>query len=102
MVQAETYLLLCQRYIELNPVRAGVVADPTDYHWSSYRANALGVDDDARRAAYRALFRGAPEEKPVSDLRLALNQDQPIVGDRGVCQRSCPIFSRDFLFRGAF
>jgi REP element-mobilizing transposase RayT len=42
LVQAETYLLLCQRYIELNPVRAAMVADPADYPWSSYRANALG------------------------------------------------------------
>lgn len=62
--------------------------------WSSYRANALGAadpllsphplylalgaDDDARRAAYRELFRGALDEEPLSDLRLALNQDQPI------------------------
>jgi putative transposase len=42
LVQVETYLLLCQRYIELNPVRAGMVCDPADYPWSSYRANALG------------------------------------------------------------
>ena len=42
LVQADTYLLLCQRYIELNPVRAGMVSDPGDYPWSSYRANALG------------------------------------------------------------
>jgi putative transposase len=66
--------------------------------WSSYRANALGAadallsphpldlalgaDDDARRAAYRELFRGALDEEPLSDLRLALNQDQPIGNDR--------------------
>jgi putative transposase len=42
VVQAETYLLLCQRYIELNPVRAGMVSGPGAYRWSSYRANALG------------------------------------------------------------
>ena len=41
-MQAETYLLLCQRYIELNPVRADMVADSAQYRWSSYRANALG------------------------------------------------------------
>jgi len=34
------YLLLCQRYIELNPVRAAMVADPADYRWSSYRSGA--------------------------------------------------------------
>ena len=75
-----------------------MVADPAQYRWSSYRANALGApdallsphplylalgaDDDARRSAYRELFRGALDEKPLSDLRLALNQDQPIGNDR--------------------
>lgn len=46
LVQAEAYLLACQRYIELNPVRAGMVARPEDYRWSSYRHNALGEDDE--------------------------------------------------------
>jgi putative transposase len=98
LVQAETYLLLCQRYIELNPIRAAMVADPADYRWSSYRANALGAPDpllsphplylalgadgDVRRRTYRDLFRGAHDGKPLSDLRLALNQDQPIGNDR--------------------
>jgi putative transposase len=98
LVQAETYLLLCQRYIELNPVRAGMVADPAEYRWSSYRANALGErdavvlphphylalgdEDDTRRRAYRDLFAGALGEKPLSELRMALNQDQPIGNDR--------------------
>ncbi len=66
--------------------------------WSSYRASALGAsdallsphplslafgaDDGARRAAYRELFRGALDKEPLSDLRLALNQDQPIGNDR--------------------
>lgn len=88
LVQAETYLLMCQRYIELNPVRAGgIVAEPAHYRWSSYRASALGepdalvsphplyltlgADDDARRAAYRELCRGAFDDKPLADLRLA-------------------------------
>src|SRR5882672_6917401 len=44
-VQAEPYLLLCQRYIELNPVRAAMVADPAHYRWTSYRANGLGQID---------------------------------------------------------
>ncbi|WP_295391935.1 transposase [uncultured Thiodictyon sp.] len=45
LVQAETYLLFCQRYIELNPVRAGMVADPAEYRWSSYRHHALNYGD---------------------------------------------------------
>lgn len=45
---AETarYLLACYRYIELNPVRTGMVARPWDYRWPSCRANAMGEADD--------------------------------------------------------
>ena len=42
LTQEESYLLTCQRYIELNPVRAGMVEHPAEYLWSSYRANAQG------------------------------------------------------------
>jgi putative transposase len=42
LVQEETYLLNCQRYIELNPVRASMVKEPALYRWSSYRFNSLG------------------------------------------------------------
>jgi putative transposase len=42
LIEADGYLLACQRYIELNPVRAGMVSAPGAYLWSSYRANALG------------------------------------------------------------
>ena len=41
VIQAETYLLACMRYIELNPMRANMVQDPSHYVWSSYRHNAL-------------------------------------------------------------
>jgi putative transposase len=43
IVQEDRYLLTCLRYIELNPVRAGMVRDPGDYHWSSFQAHAFGV-----------------------------------------------------------
>jgi len=42
IVDAEDYLLSCYRYIELNPVRAGMVEHPGDYSWSSYRHHAYG------------------------------------------------------------
>ncbi len=42
LVQAENYLLHLHRYIELNPVRAGMVKQPSDYFWSSYSTNAFG------------------------------------------------------------
>jgi len=44
MVQSERYLLSCYRYIELNPVRAGMVESPEEYRWSSYGYNAWGND----------------------------------------------------------
>ena len=44
-IDTERYLLTCYRYIERNPVRAGMVEDPVDYRWSSYRANAFGARD---------------------------------------------------------
>ncbi len=37
------YLLACYRYIELNPVRAGLSRHPGGYPWSSHRGNALGA-----------------------------------------------------------
>lgn len=87
--QAETYLLACQRYIELNPVRANMVQHPADYKWSSYRTNSqgelsnlisphviyesLGLDDSTRQSAYRELFRYQLEPKLVDEIRQATN-----------------------------
>ena len=85
-VHARRHLLACMRYIEENPVRAGLAARPGEYPWSSYRANALGEDDalltphphycslgrspDERRAAYAELFARAGEGiTPVSRRR---------------------------------
>lgn len=44
-IDSEAYWFSCMRYVELNPVRAGLVSNPADYRWSSYRANALGIED---------------------------------------------------------
>ena len=98
LIDADGYLLTCQRYIELNPVRAAMVDDPAHYRWSSYRANALGrndpllsphavyralaADDRQRCTAYRALFRAQLDAAAIDDLRLALNQSQPLGGAR--------------------
>ena len=98
LVQAETYLLSAQRYIELNPVRAAMVEDPAHYRWTSYRANALGQadarltphslylalgrTDKERQAAYRALFRSHLDQAAIDDIRLALNQNQPLGNER--------------------
>jgi putative transposase len=45
LVDSERYVLGCYCYIELNPVRAGMVLQPSDYRWSSYRHNAHGLSD---------------------------------------------------------
>jgi putative transposase len=87
IIQAERYLLTCSRYIELNPVRAGIAEHPTYYRWSSYRHNAdgdshalitshavyesLGLTPSERRAAYRALFEGPLEAAAVDEIRHA-------------------------------
>lgn len=90
IVQEETYFLVCQRYIELNPVRAGMVSDPADYIWSSYRSNALGIDSvirtphpvylklgtsvELRLARYRALFAAQGNNQHLKEIREALDQ----------------------------
>ncbi len=45
LISRDQYLLACGSYVELNPVRAGIVKDPRDYRWSSYRAYAYGKKD---------------------------------------------------------
>lgn len=89
LVQRQGYLLKCQRYIELNPVRAGIVPHPCDYPWSSYRANgdlrasvlvtphdgyvALGETPEQRAAAYRRLFQSDLDEEDLKEIRSAAN-----------------------------
>jgi putative transposase len=46
LVETERYLLEVYRYIELNPVRAGMVTDPGEYRWSSYQINGLGKSSE--------------------------------------------------------
>jgi putative transposase len=98
LIQADTYLLACQRYIELNPVRAAMVDDPAHYRWTSYRTNALaqtsailtlhelyralGKTDEERQSSYRALFRTQLDREAIDNIRLALNQSQPLGNER--------------------
>ena len=104
VVQAESYLLACMRYIELNPVRATMVVDPGDYRWSSYRANGLAQPDarltphsiylglDAepafRRNAYRALFHPQLDAEAASEVRQALKLGMPL-GNRRFAEAIC-------------
>jgi putative transposase len=45
LIDSDQYLFACMRYIELNPMRAGMRSHPRDYAWSSYLANAELVSD---------------------------------------------------------
>ena len=60
LIQTEAYLLACMRYIELNPVRAAMCADPADYRWSSYGeamgGGAKGTGAKARAGLVRAIM----------------------------------------------
>lgn len=98
IVQSEDYLLACQRCIELNPVRAGMVRDPADYLWSSYRGHAfgrpakmwcphpeylaLGMNKSTRTAVYRQLFNQRLPNKLISDIRDAVNTGLVLGNDR--------------------
>ena len=98
LINLERYFFTCVRYIELNPVRAGMVEHPGDYRWSSYRFNAtghqdavitphplyeqLGSDTGARRSAYRGLFAGHIDEVDLDRLRKGTDKGEVIGNDR--------------------
>lgn len=91
LIDSEAYLLACMRYIELNPIRAGLVQRPEDYLWSSYASNAHGKNDalltphplmahlemDTKtwQRVYRDLFRRPLAQDTVDSIREALNQE---------------------------
>ena len=97
LTQEESYVLGCYRYIELNPVHAGMVEHPGDYRWSSYRANAqgeasnglkpqgcylaLGRGKEKRQAAYRELFRFQLDPGLIDEIRQATNGNY-VLGSR--------------------
>ncbi|TCI05102.1 transposase [Corallincola luteus] len=90
LVDCERYFLLVSRYIELNPVRADMVAHPAEYPWSSYQGNALdkaialltphpcyialGATPLLRKAAYQALFRHHIPDYTLKEIRDATNK----------------------------
>ena len=92
-VQTECYLLACYRYIEMNPVRAGIVAKPCDYRWSSFHFNAyarrdplltphaaylsLGSSSEQRLRAYRQMFLHNVEEDEVAKMRACTQTGTP-------------------------
>lgn len=102
LVDSEHYLLTCYRYIELNPVRAGMVSSAVDYPWSSFRTNAmgepshflhphseymrLGATTSEREAAYLGMLTAGLSTAEVAAIRAAINSnaalgDQSFVAD---------------------
>jgi putative transposase len=93
-IDSDAYFLTCSRYIELNPVRAGMVAHPADYAWSSYGDNvegrarglvtphplylALGRTHSECREAYRGLFEGGMDPVAVAHIRDATQKGWPL------------------------
>jgi len=98
LIDTEAYLLTCSRYIELNPVRANMVAHPADYRWSSFRANAYGEPDplitahavylaqhhdlDERQKHYQSLFAGQIDSKDIQTIRNAAQLSMPVGSDQ--------------------
>jgi len=97
VVDSEQYLLTCMRYIELNPVRAGMVRHPGEYRWTSYHANTGGLPDvlisrhelynrmaltdSERQQAYRQLFSVQVPDADVEAIREATNKNWALGGD---------------------
>lgn len=94
LVDNERYVLACYRYIELNPVRAGMVLDPGTYRWSSYLCNGCGVHDplvtshpvydqiarevDERHARYRELVAEGITKEELDALRLYVQRQRAL------------------------
>jgi putative transposase len=99
LVQARSYLLACYRYIELNPVRAGMVHGPADYAWSSYRTNALGEESPILRAHsdYLALGRSDRERQNAYQTLFATHLDQNTIKQMREClQTGTPLGNARF------
>ena len=65
IISKDNYLFACGSYVELNPVRAGIVKDPKDYKWSSYKVYAHGKRDALidEHPVYKELSRREAERR---------------------------------------
>jgi putative transposase len=91
-IETDRYLLTCGRYVDLNPVRAGIVTTPAEYKWSSYRAragvascawldpdpaiDALADTESRQQFRYRELVEEAIDEEDLALIRGALRRNQ--------------------------
>ena len=102
LVQSDRYLLALHRYIELNPVRANMVDEPSNYGWSSYVINALGVESELqtphpeylalgitkeeRLHNYRELFKAHVGVKLLKEIRDSINKGLALGDERFASQ----------------
>jgi putative transposase len=93
VIQDDSHLLVVLRYIEANPLRARMVADPADYRWSSFLHHGTGQDDPLlspfpeweelgrteaeRRQRWRAKVRADQKESELVAVRQALRSGRP-------------------------
>jgi len=91
-IESERYLLTCGRYVDLNPVRAGIVSTPSAYDWSSYRTRAgiaprdwldpdpsieaLASTEARQHQRYRELVMQPIDEENLAFIRGALGRNQ--------------------------
>ena len=95
---SEDYWFTCARYVEFNPVRAGLAAAPEAYRWSSYATHAFGKENviltphwlylaladsaEARQRCWRALC-GAPlTDAQLAELRSSVTTGRPLGADK--------------------
>jgi putative transposase len=97
IAESALYVLACYRYIELNPVRAGLVTHPSEYRWSSHRVNAngqedsfisphdeflaLGAQETTRRLSYKTLFVDSLDEALLERIRESTVGGYPLASE---------------------
>ncbi len=95
LIEEDIYLLACMRYIEENPVRASMVRESSEYDWSSYAYNAMGMSDvlikphpiykclvTSRLDAYRSLFDAPIDTLFLEEIRSSVQTGTPLVSER--------------------
>ena len=114
LVQDDAYFSTCLRYIEMNPVRAGLVASPEEYQWSSYRFRAYGEDygildrdpryeglgscDQERQHEYRRFFMAAEADAEWTWVRETTLKGG-ILGNEEFKERIAQLTGQDVVLR---
>lgn len=98
LVNSDKYLLSCYRYIELNPIRSGMVNHAEAWHWSSYRCNALeeqnnlitphenyyglGRNSKQRAKHYQESFKELIDSSLINDIRDSVQTGTPLGNEK--------------------